>query len=55
MKTQDHNRQYINTRRGWDINHWCEVFGIRSEDLLELVKKFGHDPQEIERRIKKAR
>lgn len=49
------SRRYINTRRGWDVNHWCEVLGVRSDDLLELVKRFGHDPNVILKEIKKAR
>ncbi len=40
---QTKRKNKINLRVSWELNHWCEVFNLRSEELREIVKKVGPD------------
>jgi hypothetical protein len=31
----------IHLSESWEINHWCEVFNLRAEELREIVRKVG--------------
>lgn len=31
----------IDIKESWDVNHWCEEFNLRAEELKEIVRMVG--------------
>jgi hypothetical protein len=39
----------IKLAKGWELNHWCEEFNLRAEELKEIVKRVGNNPEKVKR------
>lgn len=39
---------HIQIHQSWRINHWCDYFNLRAEELKEIVKKIGPDVKHIQ-------
>lgn len=43
--SQNHTKKalinVVHLNEGWDLNHWCEVFNLRADELREIVRDVG--------------
>lgn len=37
----------IHLNENWELNHWCEEFNLRAEELKEIVKRVGPKIEDI--------
>ncbi|MBA2405640.1 MAG: DUF3606 domain-containing protein [Bdellovibrionales bacterium] len=37
----------VHLNESWELNHWCEEFNLRAEELREIVKKVGPEISDI--------
>ncbi len=42
-----HPRIHLN--ESWEINHWCEVFNLRADELKEIVRQVGPEIEDVRR------
>lgn len=35
------SRDYIDIKKSWNLNHWCQEFNLRAEELIRIVKRVG--------------
>lgn len=45
----DHSsdKKFIDLKKSWDVNFWCEELNLRAEDLQEIVKVVGSNAQDV--------
>ncbi len=41
--------QRIHLNESWEINHWCEVFNLRADELKEIVRRVGPEIEDVRR------
>jgi Protein of unknown function (DUF3606) len=49
---QDRNR--INLNEDYEVQYWCEKFGVSPEQLRQAVQKVGSSPAAVEQTLKGA-
>jgi Protein of unknown function (DUF3606) len=51
MQSEQNNHQFesskIHLNESWELNHWCEVFNLRAEELKEIVKRVGPNVEAV--------
>lgn len=33
--------EFVHLNESWELNRWCEELNLRSDELIEIVKKVG--------------
>lgn len=41
--------QRIHLNESWEINHWCEVFNLRADELKEILRRVGPEIEDVRR------
>lgn len=51
MNTNDAKPVFIDIKKSWDLNHWCQELNLRSDELIRIIRRVGPSLSEIKRFI----
>ena len=45
--SETYDEKRINVKESWELNHWCDEFNLKAEELKEIVKKVGPEVHNV--------